>query len=108
MYSGIYGFSYYVARLAQSVEHETLNLRVVGSSPTLGAKYFCPVFQISKLPFLEFRAFLCDQGCGSLHRTMNIGRPKESFTWNKLPQFWSLFVTGAPIFARFLQQPLCL
>ena len=36
MYSGIYGFSYYVARLAQSVEHETLNLRVVGSSPTLG------------------------------------------------------------------------
>ena len=30
-----------VARLAQSVEHETLNLRVVGSSPTLGAwKFF--------------------------------------------------------------------
>ena len=25
-----------VARLAQSVEHETLNLRVVGSSTTLG------------------------------------------------------------------------
>ena len=28
------------ARLAQSVEHETLNLRVVGSSPTLGVKLF--------------------------------------------------------------------
>ena len=28
------------ARLAQSVEHETLNLRVVGSSPTLG-ETFC-------------------------------------------------------------------
>ena len=28
------------ARLAQSVEHETLNLRVVGSSPTLGAGLF--------------------------------------------------------------------
>ena len=28
-----------VARLAQSVEHETLNLRVVGSSPTLGAAF---------------------------------------------------------------------
>ena len=28
------------ARLAQSVEHETLNLRVVGSSPTLGAGHF--------------------------------------------------------------------
>lgn len=27
------------ARLAQSVEHETLNLRVVGSSPTLGAVF---------------------------------------------------------------------
>ena len=29
------------ARLAQSVEHETLNLRVVGSSPTLGASFCC-------------------------------------------------------------------
>ena len=28
------------ARLAQSVEHETLNLRVVGSSPTLGGTFF--------------------------------------------------------------------
>ena len=28
------------ARLAQSVEHETLNLRVVGSSPTLGGEIF--------------------------------------------------------------------
>ena len=28
------------ARLAQSVEHETLNLRVVGSSPTLGDTFF--------------------------------------------------------------------
>ena len=27
------------ARLAQSVEHETLNLRVVGSSPTLGVNF---------------------------------------------------------------------
>ena len=29
------------ARLAQSVEHETLNLRVVGSSPTLGDYFLC-------------------------------------------------------------------
>ena len=29
-----------VARLAQSVEHETLNLGVVGSSPTLGVNTF--------------------------------------------------------------------
>ena len=31
------------ARLAQSVEHETLNLRVVGSSPTLGEHFFSKV-----------------------------------------------------------------
>ena len=31
---------HYIARLAQSVEHETLNLRVVGSSPTLGASFY--------------------------------------------------------------------
>ena len=31
------------ARLAQSVEHETLNLRVVDSSPTLGENIF-PLF----------------------------------------------------------------
>ena len=36
----IFGCCYLsVARLAQSVEHETLNLRVVGSSPTLGASF---------------------------------------------------------------------
>lgn|SRR6056300_722678 len=29
-----------LARLAQSVEHETLNLRVVGSSPTLGETFY--------------------------------------------------------------------
>ena len=32
------------ARLAQSVEHETLNLRVVGSSPTLGDRHFMSYF----------------------------------------------------------------
>ena len=31
---------FHQARLAQSVEHETLNLRVVGSSPTLGDQLF--------------------------------------------------------------------
>ena len=33
-------FTQHGARLAQSVEHETLNLRVVGSSPTLGGAFF--------------------------------------------------------------------
>ncbi len=34
----------HTARLAQSVEHETLNLRVVGSSPTLGNIIFFILF----------------------------------------------------------------
>ena len=41
------------ARLAQSVEHETLNLRVVGSSPTLGAQDKCLFF--SKISFLSVK-----------------------------------------------------
>ena len=36
----------YIARLAQSVEHETLNLRVVGSSPTLGEFKFLWVIYV--------------------------------------------------------------
>ena len=35
------------ARLAQSVEHETLNLRVVGSSPTLGAHFLPKQFSLT-------------------------------------------------------------
>ncbi len=41
------------ARLAQSVEHETLNLGVVGSSPTLGEFFRIPV-NIIKF-FLELK-----------------------------------------------------
>merc|ERR1711954_204630 len=37
-------FGIKTARLAQSVEHETLNLRVVGSSPTLGEQFFVRIF----------------------------------------------------------------
>ena len=37
------------ARLAQSVEHETLNLRVVGSSPTLGVFSFYVRFKKKQL-----------------------------------------------------------
>ena len=42
------------ARLAQSVEHETLNLRVVGSSPTLGDHFFVLFFQIEILILFSF------------------------------------------------------
>ena len=43
------------ARLAQSVEHETLNLRVVGSSPTLGDSYFKHDFNLNLLPIYDIR-----------------------------------------------------
>ena len=43
------------SRLAQLVEHETLNLRVVGSSPTLGDQIFSEIFPSCKikLPILN-------------------------------------------------------
>ena len=44
------------ARLAQSVEHETLNLRVVGASPTLGANFSQTPHQIFGLKI--FMGFL--------------------------------------------------
>lgn len=42
------------ARLAQSVEHQTLNLRVVGSTPTLGA-LLLPIYSVLPMQF----ALLC-------------------------------------------------
>ena len=41
------------ARLAQSVEHETLNLRVVGSSPTLGDQSFSQCHFKSRLSLVQ-------------------------------------------------------
>ena len=43
------------AWLAQSVEHETLNLRVVGSSPTLGESFFSFFFYFFKEHLHSFR-----------------------------------------------------
>ena len=39
--------SIHQARLAQSVEHQTLNRRVVGSSPTVDKKFFILYFVAS-------------------------------------------------------------
>ena len=39
-------YNSHAAWLAQSVEHETLNLRVVGSSPTSGFQYFSQYYII--------------------------------------------------------------
>ena len=44
------------ARLAQSVEHETLNLRVVGSSPTLGV-IFSTIFKRNQSYFFGISRF---------------------------------------------------
>ena len=41
------------ARLSQSVEHETLNLRVVGSSPTLGANCSFSFYGSIAFPFVD-------------------------------------------------------
>ena len=55
------------ARLAQSVEHETLNLRVVGSSPTLGVVFaaycgFLPHVGWSSAPSCPFPTKRCPVG----------------------------------------------
>ena len=57
------------ARLAQSVEHETLNLRVVGSSPTLGGLRFCfflPTFGFITSSFIrcQLNQLLLNNYCG--------------------------------------------
>ena len=55
--SFVFGVVVYQPRLAQSVEHETLNLRVVGSSPTSGAMllfFFPHQFFLFVIFFLSF------------------------------------------------------
>ena len=51
------------ARLAQSVEHETLNLRVVGSSPTLGVFSFYVRFKKNNCTSAFHFYFTHDQFC---------------------------------------------
>ena len=48
-----------VARLAQSVERKTLNLVVVGSSPTVGTSFFKEALMIETIDFsghLEYKS----------------------------------------------------
>lgn len=47
-----------VAQLAQSVEHETLNLRVVGSSPMVGEMLFVGHKEISELLYAALVIYL--------------------------------------------------
>ena len=48
------------ARLAQSVEHETLNLRVMGSSPMLGASFCCVEHQSGVTSNTNFGCKTCE------------------------------------------------
>ena len=67
-----------VTRLAQSVEHGTLNPRVVGSSPTSGAKCWqllCPV---------QFRKVVCKllhDDMGHLGQDRTVASCQERFFW---------------------------
>ena len=49
------------ARLAQSVEHETLNLRVVGSSPTLGDT----LLPLSGVPLFQCTSSTCQEAASA-------------------------------------------
>ena len=63
------------ARLAQSEEHETLNLRVVGSSPTLGGGSFSKAFQI---PLEDARAPALSEVNGRFSQHMLPSKPLNS------------------------------
>ena len=73
------------ARLAQSVEHETLNLRVVGSSPTLGDQSFSDV--LNKTMSNNFGSPLLDVGDSSSLRKAKAEQTTASFqthvTWRR-------------------------
>ena len=68
------------ARLAQSVEHQTFNLRVEGSSPSLGALLFtCPA--VSKIPCKSpMASFSCVSPCPMKpSMSIQVGLGKSSF-----------------------------
>ena len=73
-----------VARLAQSVEHETLNLRVVGSSPTLGVvfaaccRFQCHVcwFSAPSCPFPTKKCPVGGTGCRHTQIPAHRGKPR--------------------------------
>ena len=48
------------ARLAQSVEHQTFNLRVAGSSPSSGGDLFRKEFKLQLVSVRVTPNFLCD------------------------------------------------
>lgn len=61
------------ARLAQSVEHETLNLRVVGSSPTLGVVGFEAVSKPT--------GATAAKELGPMQHVLSTLQPLTSMTW---------------------------
>ncbi len=89
------------ARLAQSVEHETLNLRVVGSSPTLGEKHFF-IYNI----FFDYANHLDFRNLLNFRASINNNGLKLGGLQGKLFQFvlkskpCSLFLSGCSCILR--------
>ena len=72
------------ARLAQSVEHQTFNLRVMGSSPISGDNKFLffSLFEFSKYFFLVFGSKMINVTCQAKYQ--------ETCMWT--PICWIMFV----------------
>ena len=69
------------ARLAQSVEHQTLNLRVVGSSPTLGEAFMKYPFHYSDKIVVKCVSWIY-HGCRKrieVNNPQNHQKPSERF-----------------------------
>ena len=66
-----------VARLAQSVEHQTFNLRVMGSSPISGDNMFLffKLFEFSKHFFLVFGSQMINVKCQAKYQGTGMWKP---------------------------------
>ena len=69
----------HISRLAQSVEHQTLNLRVVGSSPTLGDMFYCWKVQEKSTGDMNFSSILLSFSFSYL--TNVYPRTQVTFLW---------------------------
>ena len=57
--------AFIIARLAQSVDHRATNLKVLGSSPTLGKNFYAPFEEGGAYCFAHVRPSVCRSVCRS-------------------------------------------